>query len=173
MSSDIVSDITFDCSFGTSNHNSSDMPFFRNSASCNESVIDQNIDEKLDHIEFADEIKNFYRKRQTSTQEYYINCWTFFSIDTILDRKKIIRKDNVITIDLAFTYLGMGHIKVAFYHPKHNKILYRNDGGSNGWDRKDNYKNLINFENNTFLTDGISFKEFIDEIGNNKTIHNY
>ena len=40
----------------------------------------------------------------------------------------------------------MGHCKAAFYDPQTNMIYYRNDGGSNGWDREERYEALKSYK---------------------------
>ena len=43
-------------------------------------------------------------------------------------------------IDIAWRYRGMGHVIVLAYIPKTNNFFFRNDGGSNDYDRADHFK---------------------------------
>lgn len=57
--------------------------------------------------------------------------------------------------DLFVIYEGMGYVNVFFYIPKTKMFAYRLDGGSNGYDREDNY-NM--FKSNEY--DPASFPKF-------------
>ena len=49
----------------------------------------------------------------------------------------------------------MGHIKVIYYNTKFNKLFFRRDGGSNGYDREFNYnamKELSKINNHDILS---------------------
>lgn len=150
---------------GAENHNSNMEPCMINSSS-DKFVADPNIEEfesKLDQLLVSNEMKDFYRKISSSTQEGIIPPWTFFSIDNLIKMTNNYKIMNIKTIDIAFEYLGMGHVRVAFYHPDFNTFLYRNDGGSSGYDREHNLNELKNLDNDQFKN-GISFNEFIEEI---------
>ena len=131
-----------------------------------EIIQDKLIEKKLHLLNLSYEIKNFYKKIGTSSQEIYIKEWTFLSIENITKMIENYKKDNIITIDFAYKYMGMGYVKVAFYDNRYNSILYRNDGGSNGYDRAENYENLKNFNNSQDLNKdiGINFNTFLFEI---------
>jgi hypothetical protein len=144
-------------------------PFMRNNITteiCKDSDI---LEEKLILLENAlsDDIKNFYRKIGSSTQEIYINSWSLFSIDNILNLNKNYKNDNITITDLGLKYEGMGHCKVAFYDPQTNMIYYRFDGGSSGWDRQYNFKNLQNYKSDEKII-GLTFETFLQEINKEK-----
>ena len=40
----------------------------------------------------------------------------------------------------------MGHIEVLSCDLTNHLLFKRRDGGSNGWDREDNYKDLMNYK---------------------------
>ena len=147
---------------GTVNHDSTNHPFMGNSIG-EEFLVDSSLNSLLDKIPISDEIKNFYRRFRSSNQELIRERWTFFSPVKIMSVMKRHMSDNIETIDLAFEYIGMGWVNVAFYYPPENKILFRRDGGSNDWDRKDNYNNLKNFDLIKFK-DGNSFDEMLQII---------
>ena len=144
---------------------SNNMPAMIQSTS-GEIIKDKSIEKKLNLINLPNEIKDFYKEIGTTLQEIYIKEWTFFSIQNIIKMIENYKKDNIETIDFAYKYLGMGHVKVAFYDTRYQTIFYRNDGGSNGYDRNDNYNNLVNFNNTNSLNKytGITFDTFLFEI---------
>ena len=147
---------------GAQGHNSNLMPSMLNSTA-EKFIVDNNIDDKLDAVAFSNEIRQFYKRFSSSTQEIYISGWTFFSLDNIIQMCEKYKKDGIKTVDLAFRYLGMGHVKVAFYHPKYDTILYRHDGGSSYHDRNYFFKEFKEFDLEKFA-DGISFKKFLENI---------
>ena len=62
-----------------------------------------------------DNLRDFYKFIGSSTQEIYIKYWTLFSIDNIIERRKIIMEDGIEVTDFGMRYCGMGHCKIAFY----------------------------------------------------------
>lgn len=135
----------------------------------NKIIKDDHIENKLHQIELSDEIKNFYREIGTTSQEIYINEWTLLSIENIIKMSENYKKDNINTIDFAYKYMGLGHVKVAFFDNKFNCILYRHDGGSNGYDRNDNFEKLKIYNSNTNdnIYYGLTFDTFLQEITTN------
>lgn len=176
-----------DINNSTQNYDSTLAPFFRNNYDSDVEDIDSesiiNVDKinlinKFTNINLPIEIKNFYINNNSYNRELYIKSWTLFSIKKILDMHDNYLKDDITSIiDLGFIYLGLGWIKVAFYNTEDNMIYYRRDGGSNGWDRNANYKNLkkydtLNKKSNGMNSDkSISFSTFLKEINeeNNET----
>ena len=110
-----------------------------------------------------DDIKQFYRKIKSSSQEVYIKEWTLFSIDNILKIIGNYKTENIQVTDLGMIYGGMGHCKVVFYDPSIGKLYYRHDGGSNGWDREASFVALKNYESD-INNRGITFETFLHEI---------
>ena len=45
--------------------------------------------------------------------------------------------------NIGYRYLGMGHIQVISCDLNSNLLFYRPDGGSNGYDRMENYNEII------------------------------
>ena len=79
--------------------------------------------------------------------EIYIGEWTLMSLNEALEKYKQYCSDGQSTIfDIGFRYLGMGHIEVLSCNLYNHLLFYRRDGGSNGWDREANYKELIEFK---------------------------
>ena len=169
----IFNNKNYNFNISTSNWESNNAPSMIQSTST-EIIKDETIEKKLDLLTLPNEIKNFYKEIGTTMQEIYICEWTFFSIENIIKMCDNHKKNNINTIDIAFKYKGMGHVKVAFYDPRYKSIFYRNDGGSNGYEREHNYINLKNFNNSTNSTNltnlnenikyELNFERFLQEI---------
>tara|TARA_Y100000389_G_scaffold12962_1_gene11592 strand:- start:563 stop:1084 length:522 start_codon:yes stop_codon:yes gene_type:complete len=126
---------------------------------------------KLENI--PDFLLTFYKSINTIDREFYINNWTFISFNKIIEINTNYLKNNIQAIDIAFTYMGMGHIQIAFYDPKTNLIMIRWDGGSSGIDREYNYNLLKQYYNETNNSIGTqetfsSFDELLIYIKNYK-----
>ena len=63
-------------------------------------------------------------------------------------------------------YYGMGWVIVVFYYIKTGKLYFRMDGGSNGYDRMENFNKLKDLDNSIHdkIDRGIDFNEFINRI---------
>jgi hypothetical protein len=69
------------------------------------------------------------------SKEYTHKCgWIFKSLSNITT------ETYEHFIDIAYSYAGLGHVNVLAYHPESKKYFTRMDGGSNGYDREENYK---------------------------------
>ena len=145
-------------------HTSVDCPFMSTNPS-NIKQIDDSLSEKMEQLEglLPDNLRDFYKFIGSSTQEIYIKYWTLFSIDNIIERRKIIMEDGIEVTDFGMRYCGMGHCKIAFYDKNTGSIYYRADGGSNGWDRAANYENLKKYESDNSRS-GLTFKDFMNQI---------
>jgi len=85
----------------------------------------------------------FYRASDGAV-EWYLNDLTILSANAVCKRFDLIKeKGQTRVVDFAYTYAGMGHVNVYFYDPVTNTIKIRRDGGSNGYDRADNFRALI------------------------------
>ena len=143
-----------------------------NMASFMQQNISETIEENIDNVEIVlvslnnnlpDNIKNFYRKIKSSTQEIYIKQWTMFSLDNIFYLSEQHNTDNIHVTDIGLKYIGMGHCIIAFYEPNTDLIYYRYDGGSNGWDREERYNALKKYTSND-TNPGITLDTFLKQI---------
>lgn len=111
-------------------------------------------------------IQDFFINNNGIDREIYIKDWTFFSLEKILsldEMYKLSKINNI--IDLGYIYHGMGWVVVAFYCISQEKIYFRMDGGSNNYDRIDNFNKLKNIENMLSKnTIGITFDNFLYKI---------
>lgn len=72
---------------------------------------------------------------------------TCLSLDEISKRYQVYC-DNGQTdlLDIGITYHGMGHVNVLTYSRSEQTFFFRMDGGSNGYDREDNWKYVLQFQ---------------------------
>lgn len=138
--------------FGTINYDSTQAPFFRKSIDSDkrehnsENIINienLNLINKFKSLKLPKIIEDFFINNNAYNSEIYVNSYTFLSINKIIELYDFYSNDSIYNIiDLAFIYEGMGHIKVIYYNNKFNKLFFRNDGGSNGYDRLQYYKEM-------------------------------
>jgi len=164
--------------FSSRNQDSTGQPFFLPNVDNNQnqnqsiSIIEDN--NLLLNIEFKElnlekAITDFYLDNEAHNKEMYIEKWTFFSITKILELvKHYIENDINNIVDLGFMYYGMGHVKVVYYNKISKKIYFRMDGGSNDYDRMDNFNELKKISSNIktleLENDIIDFTYFINNI---------
>lgn len=134
-------------------------PFFYSSA--NDGISINNLDniyeiEDQDKNILHNEILKLYQKIGYN-KEYQFKYYTFMTLNEIIERKN--NYENF--IDIALKYLGLGHILLISYHIKSNKFFFRMDGGSNGYDRENNYNKYKKFDTNNHNNE------------KNPTIYNY
>lgn len=116
------------------------------------------------------EIQDFYINNNGVDREIYINNWTFFSLEKILSLDEVYKKSNINNnIDLAYIYHGMGWIVVVFYYIENKKLYFRMDGGSNNYDRIENFNRLKDIDNyvSNISDTGLAFKDFLNKLENN------
>lgn len=114
------------------------------------------------------DIQDFFINNKAVDREIYIKEWTFFSIEKILSLNEMYKVSNINNIiDLGYIYYGMGWVIVAFYYITDKKIYARMDGGSNNYDRVENFNNLKKID--TVLLDkttGMFFHDFLNKVKN-------
>ena len=151
----INEEINNEVKYSHKNYDSTMAPFFRNYVNnddnnCNSITEVNNLDiiEKFKLLLLPKEIVDFYIDHQLYDKELYCNLITLFSINKILEMQEQYNKDNINNIvDIGFKYEGMGWVKVIYYHKNFDKLFIRQDGGSNGYDRLENYNNLKKISN--------------------------
>lgn len=80
-------------------------------------------------------------------KEIYINEWTILSFNEALSQYKSYCDEGQFNVfNLAYRYIGLGHIEVLSCNLFNNLLFLRRDGGSNGWDREANHKEIIKFD---------------------------
>ena len=133
----------------TNNYTSSDKPFFIKNST--ESFTQYNelklqIPENLNN-----NVKLIYEIFGNEKKEIYLDEWTIMSLEEALKRYKDLcaqGQNNV--FDIGFRYIGMGHVEMISCDLQSHLLFYRPDGGSNGWDRENNFNDLIQKGSNPY-----------------------
>lgn len=107
-------------------------------------------------------IIEIYKYTQTNNQEIYLHEWTFMSIKEITERYNSIKKERNDIIDIAFKYHGLGWIIVLSCDLNNSLLFERMDGGSNGFDREENYLQLIKNGSNPYKK--LNFSQWVKNI---------
>lgn len=78
-------------------------------------------------------------------KEIYLGKWVIYSLIEAIEHYEDYCTNNQTNIfNIGYKYEGMGHVTVISCDLKTHLLFYRNDGGSNGYDRLDNYNKVIN-----------------------------
>jgi len=143
------------------NHNSTDQPFF---------MKDTNLEFKQDNRPLPiipetlnDNLKLLYKIIGNSKIEITIKNWTIISLNKALyiyEQKRL--KNQFIIFDFAYQYGGMGWIKILSCDLLTGSLFYRNDGGSNDWDRQLNENKILNYNKDNYKF--IEFDEWFDNL---------
>ena len=130
------------CKISGDNYDSTQMVFFSRdigSSFKEDHIIIKSLPEGLNR-----NIQLIYYMLGNENKEIYLGEWTMMSVKTCLNYYKAKCKDGQKDVfDFAFRYEGMGHIEVLSCDLKTHLLFTRYDGGSNGYEREDNYKNVI------------------------------
>ena len=91
-------------------------------------------------------IKLMYQIIGNSKIEIYIDEYTIMSLDKCLETyKNLCDNGQELVFDFGYRYVGMGHIEVISCDLSNHLLFFRDDGGSNGYDREDNYQRLLKY----------------------------
>lgn len=143
---------------------STQQPFF-NCSSDKTSLNFVNSDKReipIIHQKLNRNIKEIYKYTQSDSEEIYIHEWTFMSINEITERYNSIKEQRNDIIDIAFRYHGMGWILVLSCDLNNSLLFERMDGGSNGFDREENYLQLIKNGSNPYKK--VNFSQWVKNI---------
>lgn len=92
-------------------------------------------------------IKIFYTLLGNPDVEVYIGDYTFMSLIKCLENyNEYCLNQQTSVFDIAYRYEGMGHITVMSCDLNNHLLFERRDGGSNGYDREDNYNELLKYK---------------------------
>jgi len=92
-------------------------------------------------------IKIMYECIGNSDIEVYLGEWTIMSLNKSLENyKKYCENDQKKVFDIAFAYMGMGHVQVLSCDLENHLLFKRRDGGANGWEREANYNDLLKYK---------------------------
>lgn len=151
----INEEINIEVKYSHKNYDSTMAPFFRNNLNNDDNnsnsiteVNNLDIIEKFKLLFLPREIIDFYIDHQLYDKELYYKNVTILPINKILELQEQYNNDGINNIvDIGYIYAGMGWIKVFYYHKNFDKLFIRNDGGSNCYDRLENYNNLKKISN--------------------------
>lgn len=80
------------------------------------------------------------------TTDEFSEQWTIMSANKakeIFDDYKSGGQESV--FDIAYTYMGLGHINVLSCDLHTHNLFVHEDGGSNGWERQSNREKILNY----------------------------
>ena len=127
------------------NYRSIDEPFFREDT--NIMNFEMNFKDIGDIP--SDLNKNFimlYNIIGNAKAEVYINEWTILSLDEAREQYQDYCDNNQFNVfNIAYRYMGMGHVEVLSCNLYNHLLFLRPDGGSNGYERADNYNDILKF----------------------------
>ena len=140
----------------STNHDSSQEPFFMKGEYKDFEIDFQQIGDVPEGLNYS--IKLLFEIIGSPDKEVYINQWTILSLNKCMENYKQYCKDGQENIfDIGIIYMGMGHVNVISCDLKTHLLFYRRDGGSNGFDREANYKDLLKYDG----SDQIFFNEWL------------
>ena len=133
---------------GAENYDSSMEPFMKTNEVSN-GEIDFNtsdVNKILEKLPLKGYLKTLYQIIGNKKIEYYFEKWILLSLDKVTYiYNNYSLKNQTKIIDFAVIYGGMGHCIVCSYVPKFDKIYFRHDGGSNGYERDDHFNFACNY----------------------------
>lgn len=76
--------------------------------------------------------------------ELYVGKWTIMSVAEMRRMREAYEADSqALVTPFAHRYVGMGHVEVLAWNP-HDRVVFKySDGGSNAYDRRDNYHRVL------------------------------
>jgi len=169
-----------ECTFSVDNTNCLKDPVFRpeiDNVDVDELIYksnknNQKILELSEKINLPSKLLYMYILLDSNTREFTYYNFTFFSIREIEKRLIIYEEDNQNNIcDLALCYHGMGWIIVLTLNRKDGKFFLRMDGGSNNYDREDNWNFIKKYDPHTQKDKLFNIDKFFD-ISKNENINN-
>jgi len=108
-------------------------------------------------------MKIFYGLVGNPSVEVYIGDWTFMSLNKCLEiYKDYCDNGQKSLFDIAYIYAGMGHIKLIACDLNNHLLFERPHGGSNGYDREDNYQKSLVYK--TGENDYLYFTQFKEKL---------
>jgi len=127
------------------NHDSTKEPFFQKGIEKNYLMNFKEIPELPESLNRH--MKIFYELVGNPDLEVYIGDFTFMSLTKCLENyNEYCLNQQKSVFDIGFRYAGMGHIIVTSCDLNNHLLFERMDGGSNGYDREANYKELLNYQ---------------------------
>ena len=101
-----------------------------------------NEEDKIIFNKLPKELRILYSKIGSNHEYHHKSGLTFLTLSEIKRREK--SHNNF--LDIAISYAGLGHVNVLGYHYESKKYFIRMDGGSNGYEREENYNYYKNYQ---------------------------
>ena len=131
-------------------------------------VLERITETMKDTEDFPPRLKRLYKVISDPSVEFYFDQWTLFPLKKVEERRNfLVDNGQTRTIDFAYLGMGMGHVVVACFDTKDQKVFYRRDGGSNGYEREANVKYAKDFNPDSDCNDlKFSFLEWMKDVKN-------
>ena len=150
-------------SLSKSEYDSTNSPFMQQNNHSTEIKYNSISDERL--INFPVLLAAIYKTIGDDSVEFNYGNWTFLGLKNIEKRTQIYQKDDQHKlVDIGIKYHGMGFCYVCSINIDSKMICFRIDGGSNDWDRENNYKIFTKMVPD--INKEINFDTFISKINN-------
>lgn len=108
-------------------------------------------------------IKLMYSIINNYNFEIYLGDWTVLSLDEAINQYKDYCDNGQTNVfNIAIRYAGLGHVEVLSCDLTSHCLFYRRDGGSNGYDRKYNYNEILNYNSDKY--NQLSFSDWFFNI---------
>jgi hypothetical protein len=92
-------------------------------------------------------IQLMYRIIGDPDKEVYLGEWTIMSLNKVLGTfENLKNKGQSKIFDIAFRYIGLGHIDILSCDLTTHKLFHRRDGGANGWEREIHHQEAIDMD---------------------------
>tara|TARA_Y100000768_G_scaffold358487_1_gene314341 strand:+ start:2759 stop:3331 length:573 start_codon:yes stop_codon:yes gene_type:complete len=160
------------CNFSENNYDSTEQPFCMKNIKFNtiEEYENYNMNNStIDNFEKKHKIPDFitvlYKLVNNDNTEFYYKDIIFMSYNKIKEVYEDYAKNNQYNVfDFCYVYHGMGHLLVFSVDLLSSKIFIRMDGGSNGYDREYNYKNILKYNTKNNVDKFLTLSQFLKYI---------
>ena len=103
----------------------------------------QAVNEVFQDINLPKHLLFLYYWLESGSREFNYANMIWMSLDSIRERIAAYKEGGQKQIiDIAYQYAGMGWVNVLSMNVKTGKFFFRADGGSNGYDREDNWEKI-------------------------------
>lgn len=126
-------------------HDCTQEPFFNRDEGEDFDIDFKQIDDVPEGLNYS--VRLLFEIIGAPEKEVYIGPWTIMSYNKCMENyKTYCENGQKIVFDVALMYIGMGHVIVLSCDLDTHMLFYRRDGGSNGWDREANFKDLLKYD---------------------------
>lgn len=86
----------------------------------------------------------------TTTDEHRAE-WTIMSVNKALKIYATYQEDGQCRVfDIAYTYMGMGHINILACDLETHSLFVHPGGGANGWERRNNHDRIVKYNRDSY-----------------------